>query len=300
MDSELKPLYANLKRIYIGHYLSTDSFKHLAIEKDFDEEWNDCLSFITDTRKHFSAITFTQDYNRDCEEAFGILMDNWYENQSSTFDDWIMGVLLNYAMWNNFKIDFSSIVENFKELDFSNDDIIKFLKEIKKIEPTKLVMGKATKEKIEIPVKKSSLSTNKVFIVHGHDEKSRYELCNILKDELQLEPIVLLEKPNNSIETIISKFERLAKDCSYAIILLTPDDLVGENRRARQNVVFELGYFLGKFQTEQERKIIIMKKSGVEIPSDISGVLYLEYNKDVKEVYLDLKRQFQHWKHQNE
>ena len=65
--------------------------------------------------------------------------------------------------------------------------------------------------------------------------------------------------------------------------------------RARQNVILELGYFLGKFQDQPNRRIIIIKTGDIEIPSDISGVLYLEYFKNMKEIFYDLKKQFETW-----
>ena len=140
------------------------------------------------------------------------------------------------------------------------------------------------------------MNSNKVFVVHGHDDVARLELCRLLKDDLGLEPVVLQENPNSSLETIISKFERLAKECSAAVILFTPDDKTAENNnRTRQNVILELGYFLGKFHAEKERRIIILKKGEIEIPSDILGVLYLEYHKNIKEAFYDLKKQFDHW-----
>lgn len=139
------------------------------------------------------------------------------------------------------------------------------------------------------------IDNKKVFIVHGHDDNARLELVNILKNELNLEPIVLQEEATVSIEIIISKFERLANDCSSALILFTPDDNADGKLRARQNVILELGYFLGKFQNKENRRIAIIKNGEVEIPSDISGVLYFEFHKNIKEIFFDLKRQFETW-----
>ncbi|MFV8467395.1 TIR domain-containing protein [Flavobacterium sp. LB1P62] len=144
-------------------------------------------------------------------------------------------------------------------------------------------------------VPKVKVDSKKVFIVHGHDDKARLQISKILKDDLGMEPIVLQEEPNVSLETIIVKFERLAKDCSSAIILFTPDDNANGKLRARQNVILELGYFLGKFQDQPNRRIIIIKTGDLEIPSDISGVLYLEYIKNMKEIFYDLKKQFEIW-----
>lgn len=107
--------------------------------------------------------------------------------------------------------------------------------------------------------------------------------------------LFLQEQPNQSIDLIFPKFERLAKECSIAIILMTPDDNVNENSRARQNVIFELGYFLGMWQKEVDRKVILLKKGNIEIPSDISGVLYITYTNNITEAYYDLKKQLNHW-----
>ena len=83
--------------------------------------------------------------------------------------------------------------------------------------------------------------------------------------------------------------------CSSAIILFTPDDNANGNFRARQNVVLELGYFLGRFADFDKRHITILKKGNIEIPSDISGILYLEYSNNPKEIFLDLKKQYESW-----
>ena len=94
-------------------------------------------------------------------------------------------------------------------------------------------------------------TTNEVFVVHGRDEGAKDKVASFLK-KLDLQPIVLKEQPNED-RTIIEKFEHHASRVGFAIVLFTPDDVgslhdkYGEPQpRARQNVVFELGYFIGK------------------------------------------------------
>lgn len=89
-----------------------------------------------------------------------------------------------------------------------------------------------------------------IFIVHGHDEAARESATRFL-EKLDLNPIILHEKPNQG-QTIIEKFETNS-NVGFAVILLTPDDLgaskvspMETKPRARQNVILELGYFLGK------------------------------------------------------
>jgi predicted nucleotide-binding protein len=124
------------------------------------------------------------------------------------------------------------------------------------------------------------------------------KLQELLKDELGLEPVVVQDAPNQTIETILSKIERLADDCQSAIVLMTPDDDTHTGKRARQNVILELGYFLGRFRGNSMRRIVVIKHGDVEIPSDISGVIYMEFFKNPDELHLKLKKQFAHWGYQ--
>ena len=95
------------------------------------------------------------------------------------------------------------------------------------------------------------LNSRKVFIVHGHDNEAKERVARFL-EKLGLEPIILHEKASSG-RTIIEKFETYSGDIAFAVVLLTPDDvgcaaLSRENQkpRARQNVILELGYFLGR------------------------------------------------------
>ena len=89
-----------------------------------------------------------------------------------------------------------------------------------------------------------------IFIVHGHDNETKQETARLI-EHLKLKPIILHERPNNG-RTVVEKLQQESKTAGYAVILLTPDDLgtiKGNDKfenRARQNVVLELGYFLGK------------------------------------------------------
>lgn len=118
-------------------------------------------------------------------------------------------------------------------------------------------------------------NVEKIFIVHGHDALARSELKNYLQNILKYpEPIILSEKILPG-KTIIETFEEVAADVGVVFVLLTPDDFV-ENHpgRARQNVIFELGYFMGKFGRKSGR-VIVLLKGDVDIPSDLLGVFYI-------------------------
>lgn len=118
---------------------------------------------------------------------------------------------------------------------------------------------------------------NKVFIVHGHDNGLKEEIARFI-EKLGLEVIILHEQANNG-NTIIEKFEKNANEIGYAIILYTPCDKGFSSKdgegRARQNVIFEHGFFIGKLG---RKYVAAIKKNNVEVPSDLSGILYIEYD----------------------
>jgi predicted nucleotide-binding protein len=121
------------------------------------------------------------------------------------------------------------------------------------------------------------LVNRKVFVVHGHDDGAREALARFL-EKIELEAIILREQPDQGL-TIIEKFETYASQVSFAVVLLTPDDLGGlasgsaQASRARQNVIFELGYFVGKLG---RGRACLLRKGDLEIPSDLNGVIYTE------------------------
>jgi predicted nucleotide-binding protein len=125
--------------------------------------------------------------------------------------------------------------------------------------------------------------TNNIFVVHGHDNEMKHAVDLTLR-KLDLKPIILHEQPDKG-KTIIEKFMDNANEASFAIVLLSPDDMAypkGESPdnarpRARQNVVLELGFFIGKLG---RKRVVALYREGdnFEMPSDISGVLYKLYD----------------------
>lgn len=120
----------------------------------------------------------------------------------------------------------------------------------------------------------NSISKSKVFVVHGHDEALKQEVARIVEKQ-GLEAIILSEQANHG-KTIIEKFEENT-DVGAAICLFTGDDygkakdVEDDNLRARQNVVFEAGYFMGKLGREN---VILIANPEIELPSDLQGVVY--------------------------
>ncbi len=117
--------------------------------------------------------------------------------------------------------------------------------------------------------------SNQVFIVHGHDNSTKFEVARFV-EKIGLKAIILHEQVSAG-KTIIEKIEKYS-NVIFGIVLLTPDDkMSNDTYRARQNVVFELGYLMSKLG---RHRICALIKDNVEIPSDISGVIYIPYDKD--------------------
>jgi predicted nucleotide-binding protein len=129
-----------------------------------------------------------------------------------------------------------------------------------------------------IPSSAPSSDGRKVFIVHGHDNAAKDSTARFL-DRLGLEPIVLHEQASSG-RAVIEKFEVYSGDVVFAVVLLTPDDVGAVDtephdlkKRARQNVIMELGYFLGRLG---RTRVCALCKGDIELPSDYQGVLYID------------------------
>jgi len=116
-----------------------------------------------------------------------------------------------------------------------------------------------------------------IFLVHGHNNEAKETVARFF-EKLDLNVTILHEKPDSG-RTIIEKFEQHSVPIDFAIILLTDDDVgnskaeqMALNPRARQNVVFEHGYFIGKLG---RNRVCALRSEEVEVPSDLSGVLYV-------------------------
>jgi predicted nucleotide-binding protein len=114
----------------------------------------------------------------------------------------------------------------------------------------------------------------RIFVTHGHDDALRGQVVELL-EAVDLDPVVLQDQLNGG-RTVIEKFEGNA-GVGAAVVLLTGDDRGGKageeaKPRARQNVLLEAGFFLGKLGRE---RVVLLHDGKAEIPSDLSGILHV-------------------------
>jgi predicted nucleotide-binding protein len=121
------------------------------------------------------------------------------------------------------------------------------------------------------------LESRRVFVVHGHDHEALQTVARFVS-QIGLEPVILHEQASRS-RTIIEKVEAHG-EVDFAIVLLTPDDEGSAKGgppqpRAQQNVLLELGYFIGRLGREN---VSALKRGDLEIPSDFGGVVYESFD----------------------
>jgi len=137
---------------------------------------------------------------------------------------------------------------------------------------------------------KKRQTVNNVFLVHGRNDGTKAEVAAFLM-KMKLKPIILHEQPNLG-RTVIEKIEKYA-DVNAAVVLFTFDDFGrfrdegADEPRARQNVIFEAGYFVGKLGRENT---IILYEEGLTIPSDLSGYVYIQLD-EKKRWHIELARE---------
>lgn len=127
-----------------------------------------------------------------------------------------------------------------------------------------------------LPLHHRAIRALPLIIVHGHDLSARLELVNFLQSKFQhVKPVLMVDEADGA-STLPEKFERLGAHARGALALLTPDDIVASMHsgaqpmhRARQNVIFEIGFISGRLG---RRRMLLLTRGNVEMPSDLSGV----------------------------
>jgi hypothetical protein len=254
----------------------------------YKEEYNMDVSLDMD-----SAITFTlkEKYFRDdMSELLGkleSLLEHLKVIPEMTAEEIIEQKLVEESMKKEQPKEIESIQAQLREALTSE---LKPPKELPKEEPLieKLPQEEPLKEapprkeqpREEPPpplvLNQSHLPGGNVLLIHGRDEATKESLLDFF-EMLGLHPLVLHEQPDGG-KSIIEKFGE-SPNIHFAIILITPDDIAAPRHkpkerqaRASQNVIFELGYFVGKLG---RGRVCALYKEGVEIPSDYSGTVYL-------------------------
>ncbi len=274
MKKDIKPKYeiifSDLKKHLIGEYLISREFKITMSQNEYYGFWQNIYEQVKKNRGYFSV---GMDHNKgDNISTLSVILNASHE--SDDIEGILTLIITSFIEYKKTNEDFSDIIEAMNIAKYSETAINKVKKAFEKHKELKLpekVIPKSNNLK-----KTSNSKENKkdIFVVHGHNEELKEKVARTI-EKLKLTPIILHEQSNQG-QTVIEKFEKYS-DVSFAIVLLTYDDFgnvkseSNQNKRARQNVILELGYFIAKIGRE---KVMPLYEQGVELPSDISGILY--------------------------
>lgn len=256
-------------------YLLSPTFEEDIQKSIYRNNWNNCISIPASISKLFGG-------EEAAAEAKLRNMCNSQNRSVPSLYKFVSFLISAYCSHNNKKVNLKEIKEALKSFGVAKFD--KINQWDSSDYHINMVDNKTVMTTTPKPISKQNAimeRNKKVFIVHGHNKALRTEVKSLLL-ELKLEPIILSEQANKG-KTIIEKFEEQSNTANYAIILLTADDK-GKSKdckkryklRARQNVIFEMGYFMARLKNNL---FLLIEDKNMELPSDISGIAY-SYVKD--------------------
>ncbi|MFT3824166.1 MAG: nucleotide-binding protein [Chitinophagaceae bacterium] len=262
-------LFSDLRNHFIGSFLISREFKLFMSENGYYEQWKHQYEEVRLKRGYFALGTDHEFI--DATNTLALYINAIPQNKE--VEAFISEVIAQFIDCKKEKDDFTDIVQSMKLSKFSDENIQLVLTSIEKYNKKKFPkIRKAITQKNIVNTNK--VNNRDIFIVHGHNEEIKHNVARLLQ-KINLNPIILNEQSNEGL-TIIEKFEKYS-NVSFAIILLTYDDygnsktVEKKNKRARQNVILELGYFTAKLG---RKNVLPLYEDDVELPSDISGVLY--------------------------
>ncbi len=263
-------LFNDLKNHSVGSFLVSREFKLFMSEQGYFDKWSELFKKVEENRTYYA---FGMDHEpEDATNTFALYLNAIQQNKKVEFV--ASSIICKLIEWTKEKGDFSNVLQSMKIAKFQSDNIDlvnhsvelhnkkKFVK--KDIKPSKQKRAKSI----------NNMSSGDIFIVHGHNEEIKSKVVRAL-EKLKLKPIILHEQSDEGL-TIIEKFEKHS-NVKFAIILLTFDDFGNSkadekpNKRARQNVILELGYFIAKLS---RKNVLCLYEAEVELPSDILAVLH--------------------------
>lgn len=263
-------LYSDLRSHYIGSFLASREFKLFMTENGYFEQWKGLFEQVKSNRRYISLGTDHEP--GDASDTFALYLNAIPENKN--VENLVTIIISQFIDYKNEKTNFSDILQSMKIAKFKETNIKIISDAIEKHNKKEFPKKENKSVKQKTITSKTEINTKEVFIVHGHNEEVKHNVARVI-EKLKLTPIILNEQSNEGL-TIIEKFEKYS-NVSFAIVLLTYDDFGNSkssdknNKRARQNVILELGYFIAKLGRQN---VLPLYEDDVELPSDISGVLY--------------------------
>ena len=255
----------------------------------------------------YPELKISQECKEDAKEIINAVISKYYidsflkEFNAVCFKNFFLLPQANSILPSGYAhIDYEKVCRKLVRIPYGDQSLYSYINEC---DNYKLMLMREKKilydaEEYELNTKKVYLYKEKIrmktFIVHGHDEIAKLSLKNYIQNTLKMEePVVLSEKASGGL-TIIEKFEKYAEEVNLVFVLLTPDDRYTDDSkyRARQNVIFEMGYFLGKLGRKKGR-VILLYKGNLELPNDISGIVYINIDEGIESSGEQIRREIE-------
>jgi len=256
IDSKLKPLYANLLRLGIGKYLLLDRFKHLCIENNVDELWEECYNHVRSLR-NVTIVSTT--YTGYVEKALGVFLINLYDIDKQIFIEILKKILIDFAEWSDKTLNFSKVKDELLKLGYSLEKVEEIFNEVKKE-----TLDVTNKNKIsELKDDKEQVDEKLCFVLMPFDEKfnSIYEKIKEVVEELGL-----ICKRADEIFNTKPVIEDICHSIQKSRILIA--DITGRN----PNVFYELGFAHAK-----NKKVILITQDINDVPFDVKHYRCIVY-----------------------
>lgn len=140
------------------------------------------------------------------------------------------------------------------------------------------------------PILETKMHPKRIFLTHGRSS-DWHEVQRYIEKTIGVETLELSEEPFQG-RTILQKLDDESRKCGYAVIVMTGDDRVGDDKvRARENVIHEIGFFQGRYGLD---RVCLVYERGVNIPSNISGLGYVPFPKgEVRAAFADLRKEIE-------
>jgi hypothetical protein len=125
----------------------------------------------------------------------------------------------------------------------------------------------------------------RIFISHGRSHEW-YKVQAYVERDIKLPTLELAQEANLG-RTVFQKLIEESDKCRYAVIVMTGDDELGDQKRARENVMHEIGFFQGKYGAHN---VCLLYEEGTSIPTNIHGLVYSPFTKGMVDAAFALMR----------
>lgn len=302
----LQRLFAELRQRGLGAFLETKQCSLTMHSYGYAQDWDHTLLTT-------SNLAQGQARRSTLEEVLFKVIVRDYQDQLTKTERFMVVIVCDLFKWQQRPLDTRSVLDALRDLGMNRMILLGLEHELKDIERQKvsgdLKLSSDTLPQHPAPAHGVTELGKKVFLVHGHDEFALGALQSMLRNDLGLEPLIIRDLVTHGIETIFQTIEREAADCHAVVVLMTPDDVVlvppydreakmkrlEKVNHARQNVIMELGFFLGLWHETERRRIIILCSNDVVMPSDLDGVRHLRYQVTPTDLFLKIRKQFESW-----